>query len=203
MKPSENIGDRWASEFSVEPAEVEAEFDAEAAEYDQQLKDWDYRVPEDSTKILTDYVSHSAKVLDAGCGTGLVGAAQYAQGYRNLYGADLSNGMLEVAKSKGIYTELRRADLCQRLPYEDDSFDATTCFATLSFIEDAEPTFREFCELLATMVSSYFLTGAIYSKIAIVLHSVSGWNKLGCGRRNTIPAGIRTSPVIRPTPTNN
>jgi predicted TPR repeat methyltransferase len=145
--PPENIGYRWTSQFSVEPSEVEAEFDAEAAEYERQLTDWDYRVPEDSTKLLTQYVPRSAKVLEAGCGTGLVGAAHYVLGYQNLYGCDLSSAMLGLAKSKGIYKQLLHADLCQRLPYEDDDFDATTCLATLSFIEDAELTLREFCRV--------------------------------------------------------
>jgi len=147
MKPSENIGHRWASEFSVVPSEVEAEFDAEAAEYDQQLKDWGYRVPEDGTKILAEYVPRSAKVLDAGCGTGLIGAALQILGYGKLYGCDLSRAMLEIAKSKGLYKQVLHADLCQRLPYDDGDVDATTCLATLSFIEDAEPAFREFCRV--------------------------------------------------------
>ena len=147
MQESSNIGDRWASSFSVDPAEVEAEFDAEAVKYDQNLDAWDYRVPEDGTKILAEHVSPSAKLLDAGCGTGLIGAASHRLGYSNLFGCDLSRAMLEVAKSKEIYQELVHADLCQRLPYDDDAFDAVTCLATLSFIEDAEPTFREFCRI--------------------------------------------------------
>ena len=147
MHASDNIGHRWASTPSVDALEVEADFDAEAAQYDQHLKAWDYRVPHDSTKILTGYVRRSAKVLEAGCGTGRVGAVHYRMGYRNLYGCDLSGAMLGVAKSKGIYKQLVHADLCQPLPYDDDHFDAVTCLATLSFIEDAEPTFREFCRV--------------------------------------------------------
>lgn len=147
MQPSDNIGDRWASEFTVEPSEVEAEFDAEAAEYEQHLKDWDYRVPEDGTKILAGYVRRSARVLDAGCGTGLIGDALHILGYGKLYGCDLSQAMIEIAKSKGIYKQLLHADLCQVLPYEDDEFDATTCLGTLSFFENAEPAFREFCRV--------------------------------------------------------
>ena len=70
MRPSEDIGDRWAAEFSVDPDEVEAEFDAEAPRYEQQLQDWDYRVPEDATNIFKQFVPFSDKVLEAGCGTG-------------------------------------------------------------------------------------------------------------------------------------
>lgn len=143
----DNIGYRWAAAPTVDPAAVETEFEDEAAQYDQNLQAWDYRVPHDSTQILTDYVSPSAKILDAGCGTGLAGQAHFRAGYRNLHGCDLSSAMLEIAESKKIYRELARADLSQPLPYEDNEFDAVTCLATLSYIEDAEPTFREFCRI--------------------------------------------------------
>jgi len=147
MQPSNDLGHRWASHTSFKRHEVEAEFDAEANDYEQNLNDWDYRVPVDSGKMLKRYVPFSARVLETGCGTGLVGAAHHAQGYHNLHGCDLSNAMLDEARCKGIYQHLIQADVCQRLPYEDDAFDATTCLATLSFFDDAEPAFREFCRV--------------------------------------------------------
>lgn len=144
---SDDIGFRWASNPTVDVAAVEAEFEEEAARYDENLRAWDYRVPRDSTEILAQYVARSSKVLEAGCGTGLIGEAHRQVGYRNLSGCDLSAAMLEIAEAKGIYGKLRRVDLTQHFPYEDDEFDAVTCLATLSYIEDAEFTFREFCRI--------------------------------------------------------
>ena len=48
-----------------------------------------------------------AKIIDFGCGTGLCGDYLHQAGYRNLYGLDGSKEMLEVAKSKNLYTDLK------------------------------------------------------------------------------------------------
>jgi predicted TPR repeat methyltransferase len=143
----QDIGYRWAARPAVDTAEVEAEFAEEAAQYECNLRAWDYRVPHDSTDIFSQYVPRSAKILDAGCGTGLIGLTYEQVGYHNLFGCGLSAPMLEIARAKAIYRGLVRADLCRRLPYDDNAFEAVTCLATLGYVEDAEPTFREFCRV--------------------------------------------------------
>ena len=50
------------------------------------------------------------RVLDLGCGTGLVGVALDGM-YKNIDGVDLSNEMLEKCKSKDIYSELILDDI--------------------------------------------------------------------------------------------
>jgi SAM-dependent methyltransferase len=45
-------------------------------------------------------------ILDAGCGTGLVGLALADVGYSVIDGVDLSPGMVEQAKRRGVYREL-------------------------------------------------------------------------------------------------
>ena len=45
-------------------------------------------------------------ILDAGCGTGLVGVALASAGYTIIDGVDLSPGMVEKAKRRGVYREL-------------------------------------------------------------------------------------------------
>lgn len=46
-------------------------------------------------------------VLDFGCGTGLSGAALRAAGFTTVDGTDISGEMLGVARSKGLYRDLR------------------------------------------------------------------------------------------------
>ncbi|MGF1562767.1 MAG: class I SAM-dependent DNA methyltransferase [Geminicoccaceae bacterium] len=58
-------------------------------------------------------VPTDAHLIDLGCGTGLVGEALHAAGYRTIDGLDLSAGMLEKAHAKAVYGELIQADLLQ------------------------------------------------------------------------------------------
>ncbi|NXT06171.1 MET27 protein, partial [Prunella fulvescens] len=48
-----------------------------------------------------------ARLLDVACGTGLVARELHRRGFRCLHGVDGSAGMLERARSTGLYQELR------------------------------------------------------------------------------------------------
>ena len=66
-------------------------------------------------------------VLDAGCGSGLIGAALARLGYANLTGIDLSDGMLRAAERKGVYCDLRQRVLGEPLDFDDGAFRAVVC----------------------------------------------------------------------------
>jgi predicted TPR repeat methyltransferase len=51
-------------------------------------------------------LDRSVRVLDAGCGTGLVGAALADAGFEEIHGVDLSEEMIEGAQRRGIYVSL-------------------------------------------------------------------------------------------------
>lgn len=69
----------------------------------------------------------TARVLDAGCGTGLVGQALHELGYLVLDGVDISQEMVDEAKKRRIYEELTGdVDLSQPLPAAwDNRWDIT------------------------------------------------------------------------------
>ena len=70
------------------------------------------------------------KIFDAGCGTGLVGedlVTLVPQNLIEIYGGDLSPGMLEIARAKNVYADLRVVNLREELPYEADYFDSVLC----------------------------------------------------------------------------
>ena len=48
-------------------------------------------------------------------------------GVVEIFGADLSPDMLEIAKSKNVYAELKIANLKEQLPYQKESFDSIVC----------------------------------------------------------------------------
>ena len=105
-----------------------------ADQYDADLtEEWGYEAPQLAVDLLLEYLEEkSAFVLDAGCGTGLVGAILHQRGYRNLLGVDYSADMLQIARKKNVYKDLSQVDLNLPLPYEHDCFDAVICVGTFT-----------------------------------------------------------------------
>ena len=111
-------------------------YDKYAPEYDAHFTGISYG-PEFVFKVwMSHYEKRSGpvkpytRVFDAGCGTGMVGerfADLVKQGIVELYGGDLSSGMLELAKKKNIYADLQVINLQKPLPYDAESFDSITC----------------------------------------------------------------------------
>ena len=113
--------------------ELEARYDEWAAEYDADVIDeFGYFGPQRGADIFERFVSTSARVLDAGAGTGLVGAVLKEKGYGSITAMDLSNGMLEEAKKTGAYEGFDRMVLGETLGYETASFDSTISIGTFS-----------------------------------------------------------------------
>jgi len=118
------ILDRVYSAKTVE--ELEAGYDDWAKTYDDDLQRFGYRLPAIVTGLCGRYVSRdSVPLLDAGCGTGLIGDALHLLGYERLVGIDMSTGMLRVARDKHTYRELHRMILGSPLDFEDSKFAAT------------------------------------------------------------------------------
>jgi SAM-dependent methyltransferase len=113
--------------------ELEERYNSWAKSYDEDLdKDFGWLGPALALEACEQYVSTDARILDAGAGTGLVGKALSDAGYRNLTAIDMSPGMLEEARSKGVYRKLRRMVLGERLDFPDDSFDAVVSIGVLT-----------------------------------------------------------------------
>jgi len=70
-------------------------------------------------RLMTDV---DAPVLDAGCGTGLVGFILSIVGYRAIDGIDLSPGMLERARQRAAYRKLDTAVLGETLEIPDGAY---------------------------------------------------------------------------------
>jgi predicted TPR repeat methyltransferase len=94
-------------------------FDQHAPEFDRALVErLDYRGPQlllDAVRAQTS--QRLGSVLDLGCGTGLSGAA-FRPFCDWLSGVDISSGMVEQARGKGLYDRLAVADLLEFLASE-------------------------------------------------------------------------------------
>ena len=86
-----------------------------------------------TSELLLNYLRNTeSTVLDAGCGTGLVGEILYKNNFRNIDGVDFSKEMLNIANQKNIYQSLKLVDLTKKLDYENNSFDAVICAGTFT-----------------------------------------------------------------------
>ncbi len=74
-----------------------------------------------------------ARILDAGCGTGLVGEVLRGMGYSNIDALDYSREMLKEAEKKQVYKRLFLADLSKPLDIADNTYDAVVCTGTFTF----------------------------------------------------------------------
>ena len=113
--------------------ELKALYDAWAADYDEDLCDFGYTYPALVAGLVARHVRNLAEpVLDAGVGTGIIGEMLFALGYEQLVGIDLSDGMLAVARNKGVYAELSNQTLGQPLEFSDDRFGAVVSAGVLT-----------------------------------------------------------------------
>ena len=79
-------------------------------------------------------------VIDLGCGTGLCGPL-----FRNiaarLVGVDLSSRMLEKARERHVYDELREADIIDALQNSANAFDLVLAADVFVYVGDLAPVF--------------------------------------------------------------
>ena len=80
-----------------------------------------------SVQIFHKYIiDKNQKIIDVGCGTGLVGLELQKLGYTNFDGIDISKDMIDIAIDRG-YKALFLGNLNDSLPIESDSYDAALC----------------------------------------------------------------------------
>ena len=80
-----------------------------------------------SVKIFHEYLKDSKlKIIDVGCGTGLVGLELKNLGFSNFDGIDISQEMINIAQGRG-YNSLFLGNLNKSLPIGSNSYDAALC----------------------------------------------------------------------------
>ena len=83
--------------------------------------------------LVERYVARAeARILDGGCGPGILASILSMIGYSNIVGIDASEGMLEVARAKGCFAELHHMLLAARIDLPHESFDAAIMSGVLS-----------------------------------------------------------------------
>jgi len=125
-----------AHKLSGNTEEIKEYYDKWSIAYDQDVQNEAYCGPEYIAAYLDLLPKENGKflnlrnpaleIIDAGCGTGLVGLALSRKGYNNIDGFDLSDGMVEEASKTEAYRNLTSGcDMNQRIEaYPDNHYDA-------------------------------------------------------------------------------
>jgi predicted TPR repeat methyltransferase len=108
-----------------------------AADYDSDLDDLRWKAPQAGADRCHHFAQPGSEILDAGCGTGLVGVALAEMGHERIVGFDLSEGMLQCSASRGLYSELHQGSLLERLPFDSGRFGSVVSVGvfTLGHVE--------------------------------------------------------------------
>jgi SAM-dependent methyltransferase len=127
----------------------QTDFDAVADAYDDSLPEHvvDHYI-EKRTAFIREHVPAGSRILDVGCGTGILAGRLLREGY-DVTGADPFAAMLEHMKARDPRLKTVHAP-GQNLPFEDGAFDFTYCVAVMHHIaepKDVHDTLVEMCRV--------------------------------------------------------
>lgn len=101
--------------------------------YNKDMVEWNYTAPKETVAVVKKYASNkNFKILDAGCGTGLVGVELKKFGYSHIDGVDFSQDMLDLVP-QDIYRNLQKVDLNADLKFRDNTYDVIICVGTFTY----------------------------------------------------------------------
>ncbi len=97
--------------------------------------------------LSTRLKNKTAKIIDVGCGTGLVGEKLKAKDFIYFDGIDISKDMLSIAKSRG-YRNLFLGSLNKKLPLLDNAYDTAMCVGVFTHGHVSSDGFNELCRIV-------------------------------------------------------
>ncbi len=163
------------------PAEyLETVFDGYATRFESHLIGLGYRVPGLIREILVESndaqpAATLGKVLELGCGTGLIGLMIGDLPMTGLTGIDLSSNMLEEARAKSIYTRLVHQDIIAFLAETTERWDTVIGADVLCYFGDLGP-------LLHSLRQRMPLNGRLLFSVEEDRGAATGWQLGGQGR---------------------
>ncbi|RAL22769.1 class I SAM-dependent methyltransferase [Lujinxingia litoralis] len=114
-------------------------YDEFAAWYERERHDGYHRLIDDLEVDLVSRYGRGKDCLEVGCGTGLI-LERVSRVARRAAGIDLSPGMLEQARARGLEVS---EGCATELPFEDASFDVVYSFKVLAHVEDIRKAVAE------------------------------------------------------------
>ena len=118
--------------------------------YDRWARTYEDTVEDAMDLALLERVSVDwptvGRAADLGCGTGRTGAWLAARGVGEIDGVDLSPGMLEAARARGVYRSLREAEV-GATGLDADAYDLVVACLVDEHLADLAPLYAEAARL--------------------------------------------------------
>lgn len=95
-------------------------------------------------KYIVRNFSERKRILDVGCGTGLLACGLQSYGF-DVYGLDISQKMIEIA-SKRLQPGRAFCSNAEKIPFPSEYFDGIICIATLHHIS-SDRVYHVLCEM--------------------------------------------------------
>jgi SAM-dependent methyltransferase len=157
------------------------------------------------------HVTKDARILDLGCGAGVLSEKLLASGYR-VTSADYSEDMLELTRKRlaaaaAAPEAVVRADILN-LPFEDASFDVVICMGVFGYFDDVDRALAEVRRVLKpggrffmSIRNTYNLYLSDIGMLPFRLLRFAGkavWGKLGPRGKPSSPAGSHVARSAAP-----
>ncbi|MEC7750405.1 MAG: class I SAM-dependent methyltransferase [Myxococcota bacterium] len=123
---------------------TETYYDRFAERYDRRRGGGYHAWLDDRQAALVRRHARGGRLLEVGCGTGLV-LERLKHDFDDVVGIDLSEGMLERARARGLCVQQARAEA---LPFEDESFDMICSFKVLAHVQEMRNAAMEMVRVL-------------------------------------------------------
>lgn len=122
------------------PAYVATLFEQNAEAFDEILVDrLGYDVPALARRLAGAHLEAPQRLLDLGCGTGLVGVA-FADMASDIVGVDLAEGMLALADERGVYGDLYVGEAVAFMAdWDETPFDLVVAADVWPYLGDLAP----------------------------------------------------------------
>ena len=144
---------------------TEKYYDDWALNYDQTLKNWNYKAPMKAVNALIEIKENIRFNLDLACGTGMF-AKELKKKYPNIIidGCDISSQSLKIAKQKKLYRRLLKKSFEKKIDLIK-KYDSVSMIGSMTYCKKPK--------LLLSLILNYLNKNGVF----IFTHRIDLWEK--------------------------